>query len=137
MNIIGFDKITEWKNGLPNIQGITKATTIDGRTIILWSQNMDYNESSTHTLHSDFHMHGAGFVVDPVSRSHKKDISGNFDTQSITFTDGTVIPLENHHALMTFTITKPTMEEYKTLLVFNIALKNWNPTNYYDDNGKN
>ena len=92
-----------------------------------------YNESSPHTLLSEYEMRESGLIVDPVSKHHKKDDKGNFGTQSIKFLDGTTVDLKSRAALMTFRCALSTMEEYNTLPVYDIAVENWCPSEHYDD----
>ena len=78
-------------------------------------------------------MRQLGLIVDDVSKEHKKEQDGTPGTQTIYFKDKTELALDVRATLMTFSVSKPTLQEYAKLPVYDIALPNWNPQQYYDD----
>ena len=131
-NVTGFDEDSAKKFGLPIIGAVIKATNEDGTTLMLCAKHLIYNASSPHTLLSCYQMRELGIIVDDVSKCHLKDSTTN-GTHSITFPNhGQIINLVTRGALSTFTVSKPTLDEYLHTpeeQILDIAIENWNPKN--------
>ena len=131
-DVIGFDTNAARKKGLPIGAYATKTNTSDGKSIILRVKHAVGNASSPHTLLCTFQIRELGIIVDDVSKNHQIDLTGNKGTQSITFKDGTKINLRCRHTLMSFKTSLPTQLEIATLPIYDIAIDEWNPQQYYD-----
>jgi hypothetical protein len=136
MNIVGFDEFIAKKPGLPIVNRITKCTLPNhlGTTLLRRHEGV-YNKGSRTTLLSEFQLWTQGCIVDSTSQLHR-GIDGKPGTQQkITPNDddGTPrsIPLSFSDALMTFTISLPTMDDLANLPIIDITLEGvWIPLNF-------
>ena len=139
-NVTGFDEESAKKFGLPIVQAVIKATSTDGQTIMLRAKHLIYNASCPHTLLSTYQMRELGLIVDDVSKRHLKDAVSN-GTHSITFPQSDKsIDLTTRAALSTFSVSKPTLQEYLDTPeeeVLDIALEHWNPQEHNEESLEN
>ena len=99
------------------------------------AKHLIYNASSPHRLLFNYYIRELGVVKDDVSKRHLRDVDTH-GTHSIKFSNGHIIDLKTRGALPTFSVSKPTIEEYLNAPkddIVNIAFEHWNPQSHHED----
>jgi hypothetical protein len=80
-----------------------------------------YNAGSRTTLISDFQVYDHRLVLDSISTKHRAHVDGNKGNQTFWISEDQILPLHLKGALMTFTFSKPSWDELKTMEVIDIT----------------
>jgi hypothetical protein len=68
--VVGFDHETAVKRNLPIVSAITTLDLSNGQYVLLLIQEGIYNETSNHSLSSEFQLREFGIVIDSICPRH-------------------------------------------------------------------
>ena len=106
-NVVGFDHEAAIKRNLPIISAITVLDLPNGSSILLVVHEWIYNETSNHSLLSEFQLREFGIIIDSTCHRHG-------GTQQMGIKDGSeslTVPLELEGYMVHFNHRIPTSEE--------------------------
>ena len=136
-NVVGFDRDLAVKRGLPIVSAVTAVDLPDGRVILLRAAEAIYNETSDHTLLSEFQIRDFGVIADTVSRKHGGRQCLGIPVASNLSEPPTreYVPLIMARCLHQFSNRTPTITELETLhpLLLTQDQVPWDPGHFYDD----
>ena len=69
-NVVGFDHETAVKRNLPIVSAITALDLPNGQSVLLLVDEGIYNETSNHSLLSEFQLREFGIVIDSICHRH-------------------------------------------------------------------
>ena len=110
-NVVGFDHEAAIKRNLPIVSAITALDLPNGSSILLVVHQCIYNETSKHSLLSEFQLREFGIIIDSTCHRHG-------GTQKIVIQDGSeslTVPLELAGCMVHFKHRIPTSEEVESL----------------------
>ena len=106
MNVIGLDKKAAIKKGLPIVTTVGAVDIDENNVVLVRVHKAVNNESSPHSLLSDFQVRDCVEKLCMVSKGHGGD-------QILKPTADTSIPLHMLECMMTFNVRPPTPSERK------------------------
>jgi hypothetical protein len=73
-NVVGVDHETDIKRNLPIVSAITALDLPNGQSVLLAINESIYNQTSNHSLLSEFHLRESGIMIDYICHRHvRKD----------------------------------------------------------------
>ena len=136
-NLVGYDPGLGTKKGLPIVDAVAKVTTQAGKHVLVGIHEGVLNSGSPHTLISEFQVRNSGVILDSVARNHRLTPDGLFGTQSMYHdlnNSEDRIEFNLQSGLMTFEISKPSIEELQSMPIYWLTNNNkWQPCTFNDD----
>jgi hypothetical protein len=131
-NIVGFDHETAIKLNLPIVSAITAPDLPNGQSILLVIHESIDNETSNHSLLSEFQLREFGVIID--SKCHRHGGTQQIVIKDDNHSDPLVIPLDLAGCMVHFRHRLPTSEEIASLKQYNLTQGGtpWNPSSFSD-----
>jgi hypothetical protein len=130
--VVGFDHETAIKRNLLIVSAITALDLPNGQSVLLLVHEGIYNETSNHSLLSEFQLRDFGIVVDSICHSHggaqQMIIKDSNDSGSLT------ISLDLAVSIVHFKHRLPTAEDMSSLKQYCLTHGDtpWNPSSFSD-----
>jgi hypothetical protein len=131
-NVTAFDHETTVKKNLPIVSAITAVDLPNGKSILLVIHESIHNDTSNHSLFSEFQLREHGILIDSTCHIHGS-------TQRLTITDSNhhddiTIPLELAGCMVHFKHRLPTKEDIMSLQQYCLKQGDipWNPSTFTD-----
>jgi hypothetical protein len=131
-NVVGFDHETAIKRNLPIVSAITALDLPNGQSVLLLVHEGIYNETSNHSLLSEFQLREFGIVIDSICHRHggaqQMIIKDNNHIDILT------IPLDLAGCMVHFKHRLPTADDMSSLeqYCFTHGDTPWNPSSFSD-----
>jgi hypothetical protein len=131
-NVVGFDHETAIKRNLPIVSAITALDLPNGQSVLLLVHEGIYNETSNHSLLSEFQLREFGIVIDSICHRHgggqQMIIKDSNDSDILT------IPLDLTGCMVHFKHRLPTIEDMSSLQQYCLTHGDtpWNPSSFSD-----
>jgi hypothetical protein len=111
--VVGFDHETDIKRNHPIVSAITALDLPNGQSVLLLVHEGIYNETSSHSLLSEFQLKEFGIVIDSICHRHggaqQMIIKDSNDSDILT------IPLDLAGCMVHFKHRLPTVEDMSSL----------------------
>jgi len=131
-NVVGFDHETAIKRNLPIISAVTAVDLPDGQSVLLVINEAIYNESSNHSLLSEFQLREFGVIIDSICLRHGG--TQQMKITSDTDQDDIIIPLDLAGCMVYFKHRLPTKDDFTSLRQYCLTQGDtpWNPSSFSD-----
>ena len=128
--MVGFDHEAAIKRNLPIVSAINELDLPNGSSILLVVHECIYNETSNHSLLSEFQLREFGIMIDSTCHRHG-------GTQQMVIQDGSesrTIPLELAGFMVHFKQRIPSSERVRSLKQYCLTQGEtpWNPSSFSD-----
>jgi hypothetical protein len=131
-NVVGFDHETAIRRNLPIVSAITALGFPNGQSVLLLVHEGIYNETSNHSLLSEFQLREFGLVIDSICHRHG-------GAQQMIFKDSNdsdilTIHLDLAGCMVHFKHRLPTVEDMSSLKQYCLTHGDtpWNPSSFSD-----
>jgi hypothetical protein len=130
--VVGFDHETAVKRNLPIVSAITALDLPNGQSVLLLVHEGIYNETSNHSLLSEFQLREFGIVIDSICHRHggtqQMIVKDNNDSDILT------IPLDLAGCMVHFKHRLPTADDMSSLQQYCLTHGDtpWNPSSFSD-----
>ena len=111
--MVGFDHETAIKRNLPIASAITAFDIPYGQSVLFVTHESIYNETSNHSLLSDFRLREFGIMIDSICHRH-----GGAQGMIVKDNDDSTKPLDLVGFMIHFRHRFPTTEEIATLKLY-------------------
>jgi hypothetical protein len=129
-NVVGFDHEAAIKRNLPIVSAITAVDLPDGISVILIVHEAIYNDTTNHSLLSEFQLRDFGVKIDSIC--HKHGVTQKMEIQDAV--SSLVVPLELAGCMIHFKFRLPTTEVINSLKHYCLTQIDtpWNPSSFSD-----
>jgi hypothetical protein len=129
-NVVGFDHEAAVKRNITIVSAITAVDLPDGISVILMVHEAIYNDTTNHSLLSEFQLRDFSVKIDSIC--HKHGGTQKMEIQDIG--SSLVIPLELKRCMIHFEYRLPTTEEINSLKKYCLTQGDspWNPSSFSD-----
>ena len=131
-NVVGFDHETAIKRNLPIVSAITALDLPNGQSVLLLVNEGIYDETSGHSLLSEFQLREFGKVIDSVC--HRHGGSQQMIIKDRNGSDVLTIPLDLARCMIHFKHRLPTTDEIASPKQYCLTQGDtpWNPSSFTD-----
>jgi hypothetical protein len=131
-NVVGFDHETAIKRNLPIVSAITALDLPNGQSVFLLVHEGIYNETSNHSLQSEFQLREFRIGID--STCHRHGGAQQMIIIDRNVSDILIIPLDLAGCMVNFKHRLPTVEDMSSLKQYCLTHGDtpWNPSSFTD-----
>ncbi len=139
-NLVGYDPGLGIKRGLPFVDAVAKATSNSGHQVLIGIYEGVYNSGSPRTFISEYQVRNSGIILDSVAKNHRLTHDRLYGTQSVYHDEDNPadrIEFTLLNGLMTFKVSKPSMDDIRSMPIHWLTANNkWQPGSYNDNEPK-